>query len=187
MIDLLIRLFFSLFFFLLLLLVLSSFKYLFQAELEKIDQLDKKIALELENLTTKMSSMKDQMEIFKDVENLRDLSDSSRRYLLDLKQQYLRRRDAVKRLIGPLSSSYDRLKNGLLESETGKTLESLEQKLRHYEQNIHHLREFIETKSRETDFRALKDQCGRLLDEINVAVIKKTDSDIGSYQTNSGY
>lgn len=158
-----------------------------KAELEKIDQLDKKIALELENLTTKMASMKDQMEIFKDVENLRDLSDSSRRYLLDLKQQYLRRRDAVKRLVGPLSSSYDRLKNGLLESETGKTLESLEQKLRHYEQNIHHLREFIETKSRETDFRALKDQCGRLLDEINVAVIKKTDSDIGSYQTNSGY
>jgi intraflagellar transport protein 74 len=158
-----------------------------KAELEKIDQLDKKIALELENLTTKMSSMKDQMETFKDVENLRDLSDSSRRYLLDLKQQYLRRRDAVKRLLGPLSSSYDRLKNGLLESETGKTLESLEQKLRHYEQNIHHLREFIETKSRETDFRALKDQCGRLLEEINAAVIKKTDSDIGSYQTNSGY
>jgi intraflagellar transport protein 74 len=158
-----------------------------KAELEKIDQLDKKIALELTNLTTKMSSMKDQMEIFKDVENLRDLSDSSRRYLLDLKQQYLRRRDAVKRLLGPLSSSYDRLKNSLLESETGKTLESLEQKLRHYEQNIHHLREFIETKSRETDFRALKDQCGRLLDEINSAVIKKTDSDIGSYQTNSGY
>jgi len=158
-----------------------------KAELEKIDQLDKKIALELENLTNKMGSMKDQMEIFKNVENLRDLSDSSRRYLLDLKQQYLRRRDAVKRLIGPLSSSYDRLKNGLLESETGKTLESLEQKLRHYEQNIHHLREFIETKSRETDFRALKDQCGRLLEEINIAVIKKTDSDIGSYQTNSGY
>jgi intraflagellar transport protein 74 len=158
-----------------------------KAELEKIDQLDKKIALELNNLTVKMASMKDQMLVFKDVENLRDLSDSSRRYLLDLKQQYLRRRDAVKRLLGPLSSSYDRLKNGLLESETGKTLESLEQKLRHYEQNIHHLREFIETKSRETDFRALKDQCGRLLDEINAAVIKKTDSDIGSYQTNSGY
>ena len=38
-----------------------------KAELEKIDQLDKKIALELENLTNKMGSMKDQMEIFKNV------------------------------------------------------------------------------------------------------------------------
>ena len=55
--------------------------------------------------------MREQMEIFKDVDPLRDLSDGSRRYLLDLKQQYLRRRDAVKRLLGPLSSAYDRLKN----------------------------------------------------------------------------
>merc|ERR1712072_1525939 len=39
-----------------------------RAELEKIDQLDKKIAVELESLTTKMSSMRDQMEIFKDVD-----------------------------------------------------------------------------------------------------------------------
>lgn len=143
--------------------------------------------VQLESLTSKMGSMRDQMEIFKDVDKLRDLSDDSRRYLLDLKSQYSKRRDAIKRLVLPLSSGYERLKNSLLESETGKTLESLEQKLRHYEQNIHHLREFIETKSRETDFRALKDQCGRLLDEINAAVIKETESSIASYQTTSGY
>jgi hypothetical protein len=36
---------------------------------------------------------------------------------------------------------------------SANALESLEQKLRHYEQNIFSMKEFIETKMRETDFQ----------------------------------
>lgn len=149
-----------------------------QKELEKIDQLDKKISIELKSLTSKIESMKEQMVIFKDVDALRDASERTRRFLSDAKQQYQRRRDSVKKQVQLVHSAHDRLKSDLARNETAKTLEGLEQKLRHYEQNIFHLHEYIETKSRETDFRALKEDCGRLYDEINEFVIREADRTI---------
>ena len=158
-----------------------------QTELEKIDQLDKKIELELGSLKKKMVSMKEQMVIFKDVDNLRDLADDTRRELQTAKKDYLKRRDQVKRQVSQVSSEYERLKKELQRSDTAKSLKGLDEKMRHYEQNIFQLREFIEMKSRETDFRALRDECGRLLDELNAFVIQNADQGIGMREQISGY
>ena len=54
-----------------------------------------------------------------------------------------------------------------MENETAKVLQNLEQKLRHHEQNIFHLQEFIELKGRETDFQSQKEDCGRIIDDLN--------------------
>eukprot|EP00947_MAST-08B_sp_MAST-8B-sp1_P004660 g4660.t1 len=45
--------------------------------------------------------------------------------------------------------------------------------MRHYELQIFQLHEFVQTKLMQTDFRALKDECGRLVNEVNQAVIKR--------------
>ena len=158
-----------------------------QTELEKIDQLDKKIELELGSLRKKMVSMKEQMVIFKDVDALRDAADDTRRQLQTAKKEYLKRRDQVKRQLSQASSEYERSKKELQRSDTGKTLKGFDEKMRHYEQNIFQLREYIETKSRETDFRALRDDCGRLLDELNSFVIQNADQAIGMREQISGY
>ena len=76
------------------------------------------------------------MVIFKDVDALSDASERTRRFLSDAKQQYQRRRDSVKKQVQLVHSAHDRLKSDLARNETAKTLEGLEQKLRHYEQNI---------------------------------------------------
>ena len=158
-----------------------------QSELEKIDQLDKKIELELNSLSAKMVSMKEQMVIFKDVDALRDAADDTRRMLQTAKKDYLKRRDQVKRQLSQVSSEYEEQKKELSRSDTAKSLKGLDEKMRHYEQNIFQLREFIETKSRETDFRALRDECGRLLDELNAFVIKEADTAISMPAQLSGY
>ena len=105
---------------------------------------------------------------------LRDVSEQTSRDLQDHIDGFRRRKDAVKRQVAQLSSKYDQKKAALVDNDTAKQLENLEQKMRHYEQNIFQLSEFVQTKMMQTDFRALKDECGRLVGDVNVAVIQKT-------------
>jgi hypothetical protein len=47
-------------------------------------------------------------------------------------------------------------------------LDSLEQKLRHYEQSIFQMKEYIESKMRETDYQGIKDECLRFTAQLNM-------------------
>lgn len=158
-----------------------------QRELEKIDNLDKKIELELGSLQKKMVSMKDQMETFKDVQALRDAAENTRNYLLAEKNKYAKRRDSMKRQTNAVSKELEKTKSAMKNSSKFRALKGVDDKMRHYEQNIFQLKEFIETKGRETDFRALRDDCGRLLDELNAIVIADADKALSTRTQISGY
>ena len=146
------------------------------SELEKINTLDDKISVELTSLNEKIESMLGEMGDFNNIDGLRDSADSTRSHLQRMKQKYIRRRDSIKTQVQQLSSKYEQQKRGLVENDTAKGLEALEQKLRHYEQNIFHLREYIQTKEHETDFQKIKDDCSRMLDDLNQRVIQSQAS-----------
>ena len=48
----------------------------------------------------------------------------------------------------------------------------MEKRLKHYERSIFELREFIETKSRETDYDVIKGKCLGVSDKLNAIVTK---------------
>lgn len=137
------------------------------SELEKINTLDDKITVELKSLNEKIATMLSEMQQLNDIEGLRVGAEATKKKLEDWKENYIRRRDTVKQQVQVLSSKYEKKKSALAENETAKTLDSLEQKLRHYEQSIFHLREYIETKGRETDYKGVKDEVLRTVDELN--------------------
>ena len=153
-------------------------------ELEKINTLDEKITVELQSLNTKMATMEDELVKFQDMDKLRDDAEAARVKLVGLKKAYAKRKDAIKQQVAPLNSRYEKLKGALVEDETAKDLEGLEQKLRGYEQNIFHMREFIAQQERETDFQTEKGHCGRLIDELNGMLISVAQRQFGS--TNRG-
>merc|ERR1712028_265709 len=95
-----------------------------------------KITVELNSLTTKMKQMTREMTDFDNVDMLRDVSEQTSRDLQDHIDGFRRRKDAVKRQVAQLSSKYDQKKAALVDNDTAKQLENLEQKMRHYEQNI---------------------------------------------------
>lgn len=142
------------------------------SELSKINTLDDKISMELKSLSEKTDSMSSEMVEFNNIDGLRVAADQTRTTLARTKQQYLRRRDSVKSQVSLLSGKYERLKASLAEDETAKTLDALEQKLRHYEQNIFHLREYISSKQSETEYKGLQENCERMLSDLNVRVTK---------------
>ena len=67
-----------------------------QAELEKVNTLDAKISVELGSLNTKMDTMQSDMEGFKNIDEMKDTHANTKQLLLRYKQQYIRRRDAMK-------------------------------------------------------------------------------------------
>ena len=57
-------------------------------------------------------------------------------------------------------------------NETSKNLTSLELKLRHYEQNIFVMKEYVETKGRETDFESLKTDVMKMCGNLNEKAVE---------------
>ncbi|OQR96489.1 Intraflagellar Transport Protein 72/74 [Thraustotheca clavata] len=154
-----------------------------QAELEKVNTLDAKISVELSSLNSKMETMESDMEGFKNIDEMKDTHANTKQLLLRYKQQYIRRRDAMKSQVILLSNQYENIKHQLASNDTAKTLDSLEQKLRHHEQNIYHLKEFIDTKTREVEYEHVKQDCLKLLTELNTYRIKAQ----GVAQSSVGY
>jgi intraflagellar transport protein 74 len=145
-----------------------------EAELLKIENLDEKIGVELGSLKHKMERMRADMIEFDDTEGLRHRAAATISQLSRLLKEYQGRRESVKSQVTHLTQKYEQLKNKIQHSETAKTLSTLEAKLRTYAQTIFHLQEYVETKGRETDYKAVKENCNQLVDKLN-AIARKTN------------
>ena len=66
-----------------------------------------------------------------------------------------------------LTSKYEALKGKIQASESARNLSVLEAKIRSYGQTIFHLQDFVETKSRETNYKFLKESTFTLLSNMN--------------------
>ena len=116
--------------------------------------------------------MKDEMNNFEDIEGLRNRATFTKDELEKLREKYMTRRGAIKQQVASLSAQVEANKKALAVNETSKNLTSLEQKLRHYEQNIFSLKEYVETKGRETDFETLKVDVFKMVKSLNEKAIE---------------
>ena len=73
-----------------------------------------------------------------------------------------------------LSAEHENLKRSLNNNDTAKDLEDMEKRLKHYERSIFELKEFVETKGRETDYETVKGSCLKITDSLNKLAIKKS-------------
>jgi intraflagellar transport protein 74 len=79
----------------------------------------------------------------------------------------------MRQQVQSLSVEHESLKKALNANDHAREIDDTEKRLKHYERSIFELREFVETKSRETDFEAVKGNCLKILDQINTSLIKK--------------
>lgn len=112
-----------------------------QMELEKVNSLDDKITIELRTLNDKLVMMERDMETFEQLDSVKETSEHAKQHLQRLKQKYIRRRDAIVQQVQTCAQELSEKQHQLADMETTKSLDSLEQKLRHYEQNIYHLKQ----------------------------------------------
>ena len=136
-------------------------------ELQKINNLDQKITVELESLGTRTTEYREALKTYNNIGQLKQQAEESRTRMAQRKQRLDARRKALKQQVQALTAAYEKEKQALAASESAGTLEALEQKLRHYEQNIFHLRDFIESKEAETDYAGVYEEVSTQVASIN--------------------
>mmetsp|Transcript_15203 Transcript_15203/g.35809 ORF Transcript_15203/g.35809 Transcript_15203/m.35809 type:complete len:658 (+) Transcript_15203:105-2078(+) len=137
------------------------------SELEKIKNLDAKIIQELNSLNERMKTMKEELVTFGNVEQLKLDAEAKRKAMVAQKQDLYGRKEALKQQVQLTAKGYEARKDKLAENDTYTTLEALEQKLRHYENIIFHLNDYIEQKSQDTDYRPLLEDVSNSVAELN--------------------
>ena len=136
-------------------------------ELEKIESLDEKIATELTQLEEKKTTMEDELVIYEDLPKLRQDAADAKEAAAQKKAFALSRIGDLKQQAAAKKRQYDQLKKQLASDDVATALDELEQKMRHHEQTVYVLTEYIETKGAESHFEGVAEQCLGMLGEIN--------------------
>ncbi|CAD5124370.1 DgyrCDS12662 [Dimorphilus gyrociliatus] len=138
-----------------------------QTDLENVETLERKVTSELVSLKERISSMADELITFKDLDRLKREAEERKDKLQEDKISLHKRREALKILLTSVSQQYDMSKSAMNENETHMQLINLERKWQHLEQNNFVMKEFIASKSSETDARPILRRVNGMMKNYN--------------------
>jgi len=138
-----------------------------KVELDKIETLDEKISVELTQLETKLETMASELEVFDDLPRLRAEAERQRAEAAQKKEQALSSIEALKEEAKKAKKAHDDLKRQLAKDEVAVAIDELEQKMRHHEQTVYLLTEYIEIKGAESHFEGLAEECHHMVAQVN--------------------
>ncbi|XP_060563519.1 intraflagellar transport protein 74 homolog [Ruditapes philippinarum] len=136
-------------------------------DLEKVEQLEDKINTELVMLREKISTMETELVTFRDLDSLKKKSEEKKQKLMSDRIILQKRKETFKRQLQQLSSKYDGLKATLNDNETYSQLGNLERKWQHHEQNNFVMRDFINAKTMECNYRPISRRVFNGVNEYN--------------------
>ncbi|NXY55930.1 IFT74 protein, partial [Callaeas wilsoni] len=143
-----------------------------EMNLQKMELLECKMAGELTSLKDKIKQIKAELEIYSNLPALKASGEEKKKKLQDDKEKLTKRSHAFKKVMEHLNTEYETLKKELQENETHSQLTNLERKWQHLEQNNFMMKEFIATKSRESDYQPIMKNVRKLVKEHNEALIE---------------
>ncbi|KAI0209160.1 intraflagellar transport 74 [Lamellibrachia satsuma] len=136
-------------------------------DLQKVEQLDTKISTELDMLKKKISMMTSELETYSDLEKLRADAEMKKQKLAEDKVTLHKRHETFKKVLKELTRHYESIKAHLNENETYTQLGNLEKKWQHHEQNNFVLKEFIATKTMESDYSVIAKKVSSMIGSFN--------------------
>ena len=122
-----------------------------------------KFLKELSSLKEAIDRMRGEMQEYSDVDSLRRRYTQTQSHLNELKKGYGKRRDTMRNQVQSVSADNEQLKRSLASNEVYKDMEDTEKRLKQYERTIFELKEFVEVKSRETNYEPLKANCIKVM------------------------
>ncbi|XP_010075210.1 PREDICTED: intraflagellar transport protein 74 homolog [Pterocles gutturalis] len=143
-----------------------------QMDLQKMELLEGKMVDELASLKDKIEQTKTDLEVYNNLPALKASGEEKKKRLQDDKEKLTKRSRAFKKIMEHLNTEYEMLKKELQENETHSQLTNLERKWQHLEQNNFMMKEFIATKSQESDYQPIMRNARKLVTEHNKALIE---------------
>lgn len=139
-----------------------------ESELEKIDSLDVKISMELQQVQEKMEQYEKDIEVkFEKVAAMQSEGAAHLKNLEATKAVLEKRSTALKQQVGFLKLKHEIKRQQLTDDEVAANLDAQEQKIRQFGQTLYTLRSFITQKHSESDFRSEKSAVMEMVSMIN--------------------
>ncbi|XP_033028836.1 intraflagellar transport protein 74 homolog isoform X1 [Lacerta agilis] len=145
-------------------------------DLQKMGLLEGKMVDELTSLKEKIEQMTKDLELYNNLPALKAAGEEKKKKLQEEKETLTKRRNAFKKTMEHLNREYESLKLQLQENETHSQLTNLERKWQHHEQNNFVMKEFIATKSQESDYRPIMKNVTKQIAEYNKTLIEALQS-----------
>jgi len=136
-------------------------------ELEKIESLDEKISTELETLNEKLRTMEEELLVYEDIPKLREDAERAKADAVRRKAEAEGKMGELKAQANQQKREYEQLKSQLAKDDVAVAIDELEHKMRHHEQNVYVLTEYIETKGAEVNWEAVAEECLQMINNIN--------------------
>merc|ERR1711871_1210200 len=143
-------------------------------ESEKLAGIDLKIETEMKQLNTRKQEMLAELETYTDDEKLRRDCEREKKNLINMKARLFRQRDTLKSQAQLTNALYTKQRAGLQEDETYNSLTKLVKKLESHEQTIFSLREYVESRTIESNYGPVKEATVHLTGELNQMAVLAT-------------
>ncbi|KAH1168577.1 intraflagellar transport protein 74 homolog isoform X1 [Mauremys mutica] len=151
---------------------LSTDSQRLRMDLQKMELLEGKMVDEQASLKEKIEQMTKDLEMYNNLPALKASGEERKKKLHEEKERLIKRRDAFKKIMAQLNAAYETLKTQLEENETHSQLTNLERKWQHHEQNNFVMKEFIATKSQESDYQPVMKNVSKQIAEYNTTLIE---------------
>ncbi|XP_045696471.1 intraflagellar transport protein 74 homolog isoform X2 [Phyllostomus hastatus] len=150
---------------------LTSDSQRLQLDLQKMELLESKMTEEQHSLKSKIKQMIMDIETFNDLPTLKSSGEEKKKKLHQERTVLSTRRNAFKKIMERLNTEHETLKTQLQENETHSQLTNLERKWQHHEQNNFVMKEFIATKSQESDYQSIMKNVTKQIAEYNKTIM----------------
>lgn len=150
---------------------LTSDSQRLQLDLQKMELLESKMTEEQHSLKSKIKQMMIDLETFNDLPALKSSGEEKKKKLHQERTVLSTRRNTFKKITEKLNTEYETLKTQLQENETHSQLTNLERKWQHHEQNNFVMKEFIATKSQESDYQSVMKNVNKQIAEYNKTIM----------------
>ena len=144
-------------------------------DLEKINGLEQKIQKEMKQTTEKLELMQSEIATkFANQDSVRKEYEQARTRMVKKRSLLMELKDALALLSDEYQLKAETKRAKLVQSEVFKSLNEKEVQMMQNEQGIYNMKQYIESKSLETNYKATLHQCLEVVQRLNSEIIKVT-------------
>lgn len=143
-----------------------------RAELAKMDSMEEKLAAEIQSTRERTEQMQQELEVFSGAAALREDIERKRERLAQDKAWMVRQKEVMAHEASAIEAAAEDAGHRCSSDETHAQLEVLERQLRHQEQQLFQLREYVESKSSEVDYKPVAADVAALVTELNQTLVQ---------------
>eukprot|EP01084_Bolivina_argentea_P289943 497967_1 len=144
-----------------------------EMELKKINNLDQKISVELDNIETKTKQFENEIKSFKTHDQIQTEYKQKKQSLFQIKMELQQKKESTEKKVLEMAQKSDKMNRKLNENAYHNELKEMETKIAKLSQNIFAVEDSVAEYKREGQYQAIASQILKMQQETNALFLKE--------------